>query len=382
MMNKVQENNAIFTAQDIIIDGDDLWMLLNDTDILSHFDFNSLNLIDYYIVPGEKMVQYAHVRLKKIGDRIYVVPFMESGLFCFNCTLEKIEEINIPYENGELKRKSKFNIVVVWKTQLVLIGHSIKGVFYYDTISGSFEKDVGYLEKLKKAKCDVSDILFSDCYYQSEDKLYIPVYGKNIILEIDLENHINRVYELQCEKEIKIRTIDGYYQDGKEKFLLTTVNDEMIIWSLADGVEKIKELGLLHGEEKIYMRAFCVKGKNYYIAAYERKVFVETENGIRELEFEYEDRGGFEEAIGYTQFEAIFKNGEDIYFQARSNGQLFKIDTEIDAIQQLNFNVTQEKKEEIIREVCNRRPMSDLFVENTWFGLDGFLKVCVCEESK
>lgn len=382
MSNRMQENNAIFASMDAIIENNDLWMLSENADVLLHFDFTRLKLLDYHILPCKKLILNAHMRLRKSGNIIYIAPYMENSLVYFDYVSGEMGDINIPYEDSEIGVKNKFNIIVVWKSHLILVGHAVRGVFYYDVISGSFKKYVGYLDELKKEGCDASSPLFSDCYYQKENKLYIPIFCKNMILEIDLDTCINTIYKLQYEKEIKLRTIDGYDQDGTEKFLLTTVNDEMLIWSPVNGVEKMKALGLLRGEEKIYVRAFRMEEKNYYIAAYERKVFVEVDDRIQELEFEYESRGGYEEAVGRTQFEAVFKKGADIYFQARSNGQLFRIDTATDVVHRVDFDVTSEKRKEIADKVYSSRPIIDMLTEGAWFGLDSFLKSYVCREER
>lgn len=378
MENQTQEDNAVFVAKNVAVDGENLWMLSNDTDVLMHFDFTNLKLLDYHVIPGEKLMQYAHLALAKVGDIIYIVPYRESSLFFWDCAAGELGNIKIPYERDEVGKEEKFNIAVAWKSHLVLVGHTVRGIFYYDTVSGNFVRDMGYLEDLRKTGCDINGVLFSDCYYQKENRLYIPIYSSPVILEIDLETHINTIHKLQDGKEIRLRTIDGYLQGEKEKFLLTTIKDERLIWSAENGVEKRKELGLLHGEEKIYMRAFHIGGKNYYISAYERKVFVEAGDRIQELEFEYESRGGVEEAVEKTQFEVIFKWGQSIYFQARSNGQLFKIDTLSDTICRIDFDVTPEKRKEIVDRVFDRRQIIDILTESSWFRLDDFLKRWVC----
>lgn len=382
MANVMQENNAIFVAKSAIVDKNELWMLSNDADVLLHFDFVNMKLSNYYILPGEKLLQYSHLVMAKNGNSIYIAPYMGDMLFLFDSLSGEIKNIAIPYDASEAEQKNKFNIAVVWKSQLVLVGHAIKGIFYYDMISGGFVRDTKYLDMIKKVQYDISGFLFGDCYYQKENKLYIPLFCRNMILEIDLDKHINKIHELKYDTEIKLCTIDGYEQDGREKFLLTTKNDEMLIWSPVNGVEKMKDLGLLCGEEKVYMRAFHMNEKNYYIAAYERRVFVEIGDEIRELNFEYENKGGVKEAAGGTQFEAIFKNGTDIYFQARSNGQLFKIDTVTDAIYQIDFDIVPEKRREIIEQICISRPMVDILIENMWMDVNVFLKKYICEGKK
>lgn len=382
MAEKAQGNNAIFASKNAIVDGNNLWMLSNDTDVLLHFDFSGLRLMDYHILPGDELLQYAHMGMVKNGDIIYIVPYAGDDLVLFDCKSAEMRSISISYEEGEIKRKDKFCIAAVWKTQLFLIGHSVKGIFCYDVPSGRFARDTSFLKELEKAGCDITTTLFSDCCYQKRDKLYLPVFCANLVLEIDLDKGQNRIYKLNSEKKIELRTIDGYEEGGKEKFLLTTVNDEMLIWSPLDGVEEMRELGLLRNRKGMYSRAFHVGKKNYYIAAGERKVFVEEDNRIEELEFEYENSGGAKEGANGTQFEAVFRNGTDIFFQARSNGQLFKIDTITDMVHRMDFDVTIEKRKEIRDQVYSSRPIADMLIENTWLGLDGFLKMYVGREGK
>lgn len=376
MKDRERKNNGIFASVNAVVDGEDLWMLSIDTDVLLHFDFKSLKLLDYYIIPGETYRRYAHLLLRKAGNIIYVTPGEENSLICFDCVSKKIENIHIPLETDEIWKGNQFNFAAVWQSRLILSGYLGQGIFFYDMTHGSFTRDVGYLGAFKKLGCDLSALQVSYSYCQRKNKLYIPILFTNLILEIDMETCMNHIYELRYGKELQLRTIDEYGQD--DKFLLTTADDEMLIWSPINGVERLRPLGLLHAQNKMYAQAFHVREKNYYIAAYERRVFVEKDERIRELKFENKDRGRVQEDS--SQFEAIFKNKTDIYFQVRSNGQLFKIDTEIDMICQMDFDVTMEKKKEITDEVCRYRSKFDMSVESAWFDLDIFLKCYVCKQ--
>lgn len=379
MENGIQGNNALFATYGAIIDGNDLWILTEGTDVLLHFDLTSMKLLNYYLIPAKNMVSCAHLKIIKVEDVIYAAPFKGKGLAYFNSKTEEIGNIDVPYEIHELEIKNKFNILTAWKSTLVLVGHAVRGIFYYDLSSQRFIRDTTYLEKIKRAGCEKTGILFSDCYCQRKNKLYLPILGSEFVLEADLEHREYKIYKLRHEKQISLRTIDGYVQNGKEKFLLTTTDDEALVWSPADGVESMEKLERLRGKEKIYVRAFHVGEKNYYIAACERKVFVEKEDSIRELGFAYESRGAYDEAEGYTQFEAVFKNGTEIYFQARSNGQIFRIDTTTDTIHRLDFDVTSEQKKEILRRVCHSRTISEMLIENAGFDLDSFLEMYICK---
>lgn len=377
----MQENNALFGAVYAITEGTDLWMLTYNTSVLLHFDITEMKLLDYHIISKEKIIQEAYLGVAKCGDIIYITPYRESKLVSFDVTSGEIRYIDIPYEAEEVRMNNKFVITVSWKSYLLLVGCGIKGIFYYDTVSGSFTKNMEYWECLQEEGCDVSNPLFSNTYFQKENKVYLPVRFKDIILEVDLAQKEYTIHRLNNDK-IALWTIDGYTQGKKEKFLLTTVNDEMLTWSPADGVEGVKNLGLLRGRSNLYERAYHIGGKNYFISACERKVFVESCGQIRELEFEYESRGGYQEGTWFTQFQAVFKWGNDIYFQARSNGQLFRIDTRMDIIYQVDFEVTQEDKKDMLRRIYSSRKLEDTIMENMGFKLDDLLKCISAKKSE
>lgn len=366
----IQDNNSIFTSACAIVDGMDLWMLTNETDILCHFNFGNMKLIDCFFVPGDEMLDRSHFVIRKNKNKIYVIPYKAEQLYIFDVLSKKFEECQIPYGKN---KKNKFMIAEACGTHLVMIGHEIHGIICYDEKTDTFVKYTEYLTELEKAGCDISKPLFLDGYCRYENRLYIPVYSTNLVLQLNLEDVTYNIYKLSDKKEIKLRTIDRY-DDGGEKFLLTTVDDEMLVWSINYGIEKIKKLEVLKGNRKAYVRAFYISGKNYYISAWERKVFVENGSQITRLDFDYESRGAFDE-LNHTQFEAIFKYGEDIFFQARSNGQIFKIDTRTDKVHCINFCVTQKEKEKIIYQICKYRNKVSLLMESSFCNLNLFLGI-------
>lgn len=372
----MQSDNSLFTGTGVVIDRNDMWILTEDTNAIMHFDLCSMRLLDYHVVLKEKIVQCSHLGLQKNGNILFAIPFSESNLISFDISSYETRYIEIPYRESEADRNNKFSVAISWESYLILAGANIPGIFYYNIVSGRFTRDTRYLDKLEASGCDLSRPLFSENYFQNEENVYIPVYSQNFILKINLKTRTNIIYELKNENKIELCTIDGFYQNGKEKFLLTTTNDEMLIWNQESGIEEIKKLGVLTVGEKTYKRAFHIKGKNYYISAYERKVFVERNGIIREMEFDYESRCGFDGELGYVQFEVVLKRDEDIFFQARSNGQLFKIDTEADRVYSVEFDVEEEKKEEIISCVCDNREMSVLY-ENACLSLDVLLRLFI-----
>ncbi|MCX4320992.1 MAG: hypothetical protein OSJ44_14960, partial [Lachnospiraceae bacterium] len=203
----MQENNALFGAVYAITEGTDLWMLTYNTSVLLHFDIAEMKLLDYHMVSKE-IIQAAYSGMAKCGDIIYITPFKKSNLVSFDVMSGEIRYIDIPYEAEEVRRKNKFVIAAAWKSQLLLVGCGVKGFFYYDTISESFTKNTEYWEYLREEGCDVSNPLFSNTYFQKENKVYLPVRFKDIIFEVDLERREYTIHRLNNDK-IALWTIDG-----------------------------------------------------------------------------------------------------------------------------------------------------------------------------
>lgn len=373
----LQDDSSLFLSMDALIDGDHLWLLSCEPDILLNFDFNSMKLRDYYIVPGEDVVQYAHLELENIGDVIYIVPYMKEGLYYLDRETNALKEIRIPYAEGETEKNCKFAFSTTWQSYLVLVGHAIQGIFYYDEKNNTFTRETGYLRELKKAGCDISKPLFGGWRYQSGEELLIPVYDSNFILQMNLERREYKIFELSAGKEIRLCTIDAFEETGKRKYFLTTTNDEMLIWSPETGVEKMKELEMLGGDgTKRYLQALCANGKRYYLPSNERRIFVEDDDKIKELPYEYETRGSFAE-VREPQFGAIVRFEDNIFFQARSNGQIFKIDTKEDKICRIDFDVMAEKKDEIISKLHHHRKRINCLKESSFYRLDNYIKMII-----
>lgn len=372
MRIKIQDNNGIFVCRSAIVDGTDLWMLTNETNILCHFDLNNMNLKEYFLVPGEELIENLHLTIRKHGDIIFIIPCKSEYLYFFDVESKKFWKHQIPYDKH---KNNKFVIAETYGSRLIMIGHEVHGIICYDDENDIFTQHTDYLSKLEKEGCDISKPVFLDCYYKQDDKLYIPVYSSNFIVQINLNDISSKVYKLTSDKKIQLHTIDRYNDNG-EKFLLTTTNDEALIWSIDNGIEKMEELKVLKGNDRSYTQALHVNGKNFFISTWERKAFVGDEYEIRELEFDYESEGAVTE-FNHTQFEAIFRYDRDIIFQARSNGQLFKIDTETEEVKCINFNVSQERRREIVDQVIKNRRKIGLLMESSFWKLELFLKrVC------
>lgn len=369
---KKQKDNRMFLSKGAIIDDGILWMLTEMTDVLLAFDMETMKLKKWIVVPGIEWMQCGYMAMLKSSKGIYAIPFYGEGVYLFD-NFGGVRKIPIPDENC-FHATGKFLISGVWKNDLAIVGHGVNGIFFYNEVTQKVEKKSDYLTMIAEAGYDNSIPLFSDEYCQVGSSLYIPIYKTNAILKTDIESRTNELIQLEASKVIRIRTIDNFIRDGKNYFLLTTCDDESLIWSPKKGIEEFKKMDLLNGNEKIYHRAYHINEKRYYISALERKVFVDTGVDVFELRFDYELDGAVSE-LDHTQFEAVFKSNDNIFFQARSNGQLFRIDTTKDIITRVDFNISVEEKRKIILNLCAAKKMISTKEESNLVDLELFLGI-------
>ncbi|MBE5848635.1 MAG: hypothetical protein E7298_00525 [Lachnospiraceae bacterium] len=365
----IQSDNSMFVSKCAFVDGDDLWMLTNETNILCRFDFRKMELQDYYVIPVRKITSNEHLSVCKGNNHVFVLPYLGTDMYVLDINTGQLEKEALPFSEEEKTKLGKLIISVFYNGKLYILGHSVKGIFCYNPEHNSWTgSSYAYLEDIKNEGIDIEKPFLNDCFYMSEGNLYTPIDKTNLFIRFDLNSLSHDI--LKINGNYRLRTIDCI--DG-EKFLFSTYDEERIVWSFSKGIEDERCLNVTDVEEKAFMRVFFRNGKFYYISANERRVFVETNGEIQELFFDYEDNDIF--PVGLTQFEAIFINEENIYFQARYNGQLFYIDTMDDSIHKLNIAVNKEKKAEVYSSFYRNLHNRIVITENNIFGLGDFIRI-------
>lgn len=374
VQNKNQIDNSMFASSSLLVEGEDIWFLTSQTDVLIRFRISDMELMEYYIVPAEYLQKDIHVRLENANNGIYIVPYRGEGLFYFDKKTKTMKEISTSIFKQGFAEKRRFRITAFWKGHLFLVGHDISCIYDLEEETGHVSEIKTYLDVLHTAGAETRGAIFSDCFYQYGSMLYIPLVNQSYILCMNLEDRSFYAFQLSERKKIRLCTIDKYGEEGK--FLLTTLDDEKIIWSPKNGLEEWEKLGVLR-KEKMYLRAYHVNNKNYYIPAKERKIYVEKEGIIRILPFVYPLNTKYPEYDTF-QYEVVDKFSNIIYFQIR-DGHLFYIDTVKDEIHNMNFSVSNDTMREIKKHVLGVRNIPKTVDERYCFHLGDYLEMVVRE---
>ncbi|MCM1415705.1 MAG: hypothetical protein NC430_07245 [bacterium] len=362
-------DNSMFVDSAFFVDGEDFWLLTSCTDVLLHFSLRNMTLIEYFMIPVQHLQKYVHYRMENTKEGIYILPHLGNNIFYFNKYTKSLKEIALPPLEERFVQKRKIRISAFWNGELSLLGYDIPFVYFLNEDSGKIVADQTYLDIFQAAGAKKRGTIFSHCSYQDKNKLYVPLIGQAFIVSINLDERSFHCFRVTEKDEIRICTIDKY--EGDETFLLTTYEDEKIIWSPKDGVRELQKIGLLN-ERESYLRAFHIGDKNYYIPANEQKIYVEQGKEIREIPYECAPNTKYPEHAA-AQYGEVYLNKSEIYFQTRS-GELFVLDTEIDEIHTLEFHVSSDKLLEIKREILRAREIPSRVMEQSCFCLKDYLK--------
>lgn len=362
-------NNFIFADSNFFLDGEDLWLLTGYTDVLMHFCRSDMSLIEYFIIPTQFIQKNVHFRLENTKDGIYVIPHLGNNLFYFHKQTKELKEILLPSLEKQFVDKRKIRLAAFWNGNLFLAGYDVPSVYFLNHDSEEIVNDNTYLDALRITGAKAMGGIFGGCSCQSENKLYIPLTEQPFIFCADFAEKSFHVFRVMQKDEVRICTIDKYGCD--EKFLLTTSDDEKIIWSPENGVEEQQKIGLLNKGES-YLRAYHIENKNYYIPANERKIYVEQGKNIRDIPYASTLSVKYPE---YTteQYGWVYRSGKEIYFQTRS-GELLCLDTVKDEICTMEFHVSSDKVREMKDRILEMREIPSYVMEQSCFHLGDYLK--------
>lgn len=369
MLQEIIMDNAMFADSSFFVDGEDLWLLTGYSDVLIHFCRSDMTLIEYFIIPTQYLQRAAHFKLENTEEGIYILPHLANNIFYFDKRTKTLKEISLPPMEERLSAKRKIRLAAFWKGNLFLLGYDIPHVYFLNDATGEIVTNNTYLDELQTVGAKTGETVFSYCAYQDDNKFYIPLIGQAFILRIDLEEKSFCCFRVTKKDDIRLCTIDKYGYD--EKFLLTTYDDEKIIWSPDKGVEELQKIGLLNKGDAC-LRAYHIGDKNYYIPANERKVYVEQGKSIRDIPYVSAPNAAYPEHKA-AQYETVYRDGSDIYFQTRS-GELFFLDTTKEEISAMKFQISSDQMGEMKKKILEAREIPSCVIEQSCFHLEDYIR--------
>lgn len=364
-------NNAFLHVSDAFIEENKLWMLTKEADALCKFDLENGTMEKCYYLPTGVQFEYGHLVMRNIDNYIYILPFNDSHMYCFEKDKESFRELEIICDGNDMLQNQKCRIIGCYDNKIVLITNDAKDILFIDQDSLETTKISGHISEMSNQGINVESNIFSDCYLQQKNMLYVPIYMHSYILAVDMDKQTYKLHCLSKDKKIKLRTIDKGLEENQ--FLLTTTDNERIIWSLNDGIKSIYKFKNTNRVGR-YVRAYSLNDAYYYIPTHERKIYVERDGDVSEIPFKYPDMGDYAE-YEFTQYECIFCHDGKIYIQARSNGAFYVLDPKGDNVVDLNIGIPVENKSKLIKDSYEVRGIPDIIWESYGLELSDYLKI-------
>ncbi len=358
----IKKVNKYFSSRNIVIDNNTLWLITNYSGILCKFRFPEMIMESYYILPKEESMEYSYLAFCIYGNYIYIAPYMSKEFVIFDVKNEIFSCVKIPYKTGTENNNNKFHIIFEYNENIYLIGQGVDGIFKYDIRKKEFQKRENYIAKIEDLRC-VAEV-FSDNYFVENNMVYIPINERNMLFIIDLDSREQKLIDF--DKKYRFRTIDKI----EEKIILTTFDKEKVTWDTK--TEEIIEEKIPIDEIGFFWKVFVIDKSIVYIVACDKKVYLETEDGVNEIEVNYDKYGSLRK--GYTQFEATLKNSNGVFFQARTSGQLFFLDIDNREISEMDFYADEEEVVHMLRESLKNEKSNCMYrLERSEFGINDYL---------
>ncbi len=343
--------------------GDKLWMMSIRNDVLMCFDWKKKRNIKCYSLPSNDIVEYAHVSIVAANNKIYIFPLYGKGLYVFDVDNERLAEIG-----------NEDNII--GNDIGVCISEEINGdIIFFERKSNSVYKIDGKTEKissigenlyslLEENGFDVGIPQFNWMYCRVNDDIYVPINNSNHFVCFDMNTYQVNIYSLDNKKEISsLCSWDNHV-------VFTTKGNGRIIWKEGKIID-IKKEGYIADSKYGFLHPISVKDRIYYIPWNERTLFVESDNSVNKIEIPYSVKNNIFPEGEYSQYEAIFTDGENLFLQSRNNGEIYCVDSVDSKVKVIQLVFPKSQLEEILQGLfekgCNN------IKETTTFGLCEYL---------
>lgn len=320
-----------------------LWMVTNFTSILLKIDIEKRVLLDYYRIPVCEITDYDFIEIKKVGDFLFIAPYNADNLFCFSVKEENFTQIKLPLSDAEILMEGKFRQIFHIKDSIYFIGWNLKLIIKLGLLDLEMKRIEGFASD--------SDTLARDGVVIGDD-LYIPFSEENAIL------HIKTIDDSWEKIAIDNGCSKGYetITQTAQGFIMTDVNDNKISYDINDGKIQFQELQIMSKFQtqyqefpysQQYQKVFLYQGKEYYFPICEGTVYEVSKWGDKkEIAYRYPYDARFK--FHYSKYEMIQKHKNKIYFQTRTNGDIYELNLDTDRIQRYILQVPLEQKEALI----------------------------------
>lgn len=273
----IEYNKLNIEIEDAALNGNEIWFMA--------LNFNSLFCLDRSnnktelagIFPQESYAaQRLYTSMKRVGKKIYFVPFYAKKIIVYNIEEKKFTSLTIDKQEIGCNLESPlFMGVEEYKHYLFFLPVYSKAIIRLNTLNDELEYIKDWYAQINKYVFNEKDSYFRRQNIIIGDRLYAPFCNANAILELNCDTLQFKVHRLGD-------TPNGYAGicDGGGTFYLAPRNGEdLICWNPTTNTTEIVEQNDVKESEKkhIYVGVLAHQGKICMFD--ERYSFIKEENG-------------------------------------------------------------------------------------------------------
>lgn len=217
---------------DLYRDGDDLWFVTNNYQLLCKMNLKDEKVYVVAEVPEIHIGENCrYISVVKYENKLILTPYRAEALCIFDMTTECFEKQYFKDEYADIN----FGRAFLWKHYLFLIPMCYSAIVRYDIEERTFEyyyqcvKDV--FEQSKKGQQDTADF-WAACNYGEE--IYIGTKNTNVVLRFNMDTCHHSIYKVGKETN----SYRGITVDKEYCWLILCDRPNVVRWSRTTGEVK------------------------------------------------------------------------------------------------------------------------------------------------
>lgn len=326
---------TLLKSANAIIDENRMWLLSNIACGLIEISLDTYEIIDFYPIPDEHIHEYKYFAFTILNKIIYICPHDGDILYTFDIDNKQYDFYRIPLNKDDLCKKGKFRVIAACKDKVALIGYELPEIYYFSVEDKKFRRETRYNQLICQLKMDDNSKLVNWGYCRESDKLIATCFKKTVIFLIDLVTESVDYKRINCNS-------DGFRSISKnsEGYVLTDDEGKILFLDNQFNVNKVIDLKDDFGInvlEKVHRYIYGKEGNLILFPWADGHIISNYEKEIRVM-FDYNDDSSFKN-LNYSRWEFFVENGNDILFQERTTGYIYRIDKASRRIEKLLLKV-------------------------------------------
>ena len=148
---------------------------------------------------------------------------------------------------------------------------------------------------------------------------------------------------IEAEKPLKLQGISKC----NAGFQLTTIEDEVIVWSDNDGVLSYKQLNILQGEERAWYRIFSYDSVEYLFPLFERSLYIKRDDIVEMIWGNHGDEKTINEGVAFS---LCFEYDNKIVFQTNNDGCFHYVIPGETEVKNMDLYIDEAMRKRIVSE--------------------------------